>query len=75
MNAPAVPRLHALGDAALLCELPPPATLAAQQRIWALAREAGAWPDVQEVLPGMNNLTLLFDPQQVDAGELELRVL
>jgi len=75
MNAPALPRLHALGDAALLCELPPPATLPAQQRIWALAREAAAWPDVQEVLPGMNNLTLLFDPQQVDAGELELRVL
>lgn len=75
MNAPAALRLHALGDAALLCELPPPATLSAQQRIWALAREASAWPDVQEVLPGMNNLTLLFDPQQVDAGELELRVL
>lgn len=75
MNARALPRLHALGDAALLCELPPPATLLAQQRIWALAREAAAWPEVQEVLPGMNNLTLLFDPQQVDAGELELRVL
>ncbi|MBB1601125.1 5-oxoprolinase subunit PxpB [Variovorax sp. UMC13] len=69
------PRLHPLGDAALLCELPAPATLAQQQKIWALAREAMQWPAVHEVLPGMNNLTLLFDPLQVDAAELEIQVL
>lgn len=69
------PRLHPLGDAALLCELPAPATLAQQQQIWALAREAMQWPAVHEVLPGMNNLTLLFDPLQVDAAELEIQVL
>jgi len=69
------PRLHPLGDAALLCELPAPATLAQQQKIWALAREARQWPAVHEVLPGMNNLTLLFDPLQVDAAELEIQVL
>ena len=68
-------RLHPLGEAALLAELPPPATLDAQRRIWALARAARRWPEVQETLPGMNNLTLLYDPEQVDAGELELRVL
>lgn len=69
------PRLHSLGDAALVCELPAPATLAQQQQIWALAREARQWPAVQGVLPGMNNLTLLFDPLQVDAAELEIQVL
>lgn len=69
------PRLHALGDAALLCELPPPATLAVQQRLWALAHEAVRWPGIHEVLPGMNNLTLLFDPEQLDATELAQRVL
>lgn len=69
------PRLHSLGDAALVCELPAPATLAQQQQIWALAREARQWPAVQEVLPGMINLTLLFDPLQVDAAELEIQVL
>lgn len=68
-------RLHSLGDAALLCELPAPATLAQQQQIWALAREAMQWPAVHEVLPGMNNLTLLFDPLQVDIAELEMQVL
>lgn len=69
------PRLHSLGDAALLCELPPPATLAQQQQIWALANEALQWPAVQEALPGMNNLTLMFDPSRIDAAELEMQVL
>lgn len=69
------PRLHPLGDAALLCELPAPATLAQQQQIWALANEALQWRGVHEVLPGMNNLSLLFDPEEVDAAELEMQVL
>lgn len=67
-------RLHALGDAALVCELPPPATLAAQQKIWALASEAMQWPGVREVLPGMNNLTLLFEPEGVEIAALERRI-
>lgn len=69
-----LPRLHALGDAALLCELPPPATLAAQQKIWALAGVAVQWPGVREVLPGMNNLTLLFEPERVAIEALQARV-
>lgn len=75
MSELAPPRLHALGDAALLCELPAPAQLAVQQRIWALAAEAAQWPGVGEVLPGMNNLTLMFDPALADAASLGERVL
>jgi KipI family sensor histidine kinase inhibitor len=30
---------------------------------------------VREAVPGMNNLTLLFDPAQIDAAELEMQVL
>jgi KipI family sensor histidine kinase inhibitor len=74
MTASALPRLHALGDAALLCELPPPATLVVQQKIWALAAEARQWQGVTELLPGMNNLTLLFEPQLIDAEALEARI-
>ena len=70
-----LPRLHSLGDAALLVELPPPATLAQQRQIWALAAEALQWPAVHEVLPGMNNLTLMYDPRLIDATELEIQVL
>ncbi|MDQ0045003.1 5-oxoprolinase subunit PxpB [Variovorax boronicumulans] len=69
------PRLHLLGDAALLCELPAPATLMQQQRIWALAAKAREWPGVGEVLPGMNNLTLTFDPTAIDLDALTAQVL
>ena len=65
---------QALGEAALLCELAPPATLARQQRIWALAELAAHWPHIREVLPGMNNLTLIFDPEQGDIADYEARV-
>ena len=75
MSGAPAPRLHLLGDAALLCDLPGPATLAQQQKIWALAREAGRWSGVGEVLPGMNNLTLTFDPTAVDLEALSARVL
>jgi allophanate hydrolase subunit 1 len=34
------PEIHPLGDSALLCSLPAPATLPQQQRIWALAQLA-----------------------------------
>lgn len=70
----AEPRLHPLGDAALLCELPAPATLEAQQKIWALGAQALQWPGVLELLPGMNNLTLSFDPRQIDRPALEEKV-
>lgn len=75
MSDTPLPRLHPLGDAALVCDLPAPATLAQQQRIWALAAEVLAWPGVGEALPGMNNLTLTFDPTAVAFEELAARVL
>lgn len=70
-----LPRLHTLGDAALLCELPAPATLAQQQKIWALGARALRWRGVREVLPGMNNLTLLFEPDEIEAAALEAQLL
>ncbi len=75
MSGTPPPRLHLLGDAALLCELPAPATLAQQQRIWALAEQARQWPGVGETLPGMNNLTLTVDPTAIDLDTLSAQVL
>jgi 5-oxoprolinase (ATP-hydrolysing) subunit B len=58
-----------------VCESAPPATLDCQRRIWALAEIARLMPHVVEVVPGMNNLTIVFDPLQADyealASELE----
>ena len=64
------PRIFPLGDAALVCEAPPPATLECQQRVWAAAEAARDWPHVLEVVPGMNNLTLVFDSLEADREAL-----
>jgi KipI family sensor histidine kinase inhibitor len=69
------PRIFRFGDTALVCEAPAPATLDCQRRIWAAAETARGWPHVLEVVPGMNNLTLVFDPLEADsealAGQLQ----
>jgi 5-oxoprolinase (ATP-hydrolysing) subunit B len=64
------PRFYPLGDSALVCETPPPATLDCQRRIWAVAAAARHWPDVVDVVPGMNNLTVVFDPLAASADAL-----
>jgi 5-oxoprolinase (ATP-hydrolysing) subunit B len=64
------PRIFPFGEAALVCESAPPATLACQARIWAVAEAARHWPHVVEVVPGMNNLTIVFDPLAGDAASL-----
>lgn len=64
------PRLYPLGDAAVVCEVPPPATLDCQRRVWSVAELARQWPHVVDVVPGMNNLTVLFDPLGTSADAL-----
>ena len=66
---PDTARISPLGTTALLFEAPGAMTLPTQQRIWALAREAQKWPEVQEAVPGMNNLMLRFasPPRRLDA--------
>jgi KipI family sensor histidine kinase inhibitor len=64
------PRIFPLGDNALVCEAAPPATIECQRRMWALADAARLWPHVVEVVPGMNNVTIVFDPLQADSAAL-----
>jgi len=54
------PNLTLLGTTALLFEAPGPLALAPQQRIWAMAGQLQALPEVREAVPGMNNLMLTF---------------
>lgn len=84
-------RCYLLGERAVVLELSPPASLTQQRRIWQLARQLGAATAVREVVPGMNNLTvLLHEPvrdaqpvldwltaqwQQTSASELTPRVV
>ena len=43
-----------LGTTALLFEAPGELALPSQQRIWALAHETQAWPEVREAVPGLS---------------------
>lgn len=63
-------RIHPLGDRALLCEASAPASVEHQRRIWALADAAQHWPHVTEVVPGVNNLLVVFAPLAADVPAL-----
>lgn len=54
-------RFYLLGESAVVLELSPPVSLQSQQRIWALVAAFAHHPDIREVVPGMNNLTLLLN--------------
>ncbi|MGI4985450.1 MAG: 5-oxoprolinase subunit PxpB, partial [Janthinobacterium lividum] len=64
------PTIQPLGDSAFFVAAPPPATLACQARVWKVAEQARDWPHVVDVVPGMNNLTIVFDPLTADAAAL-----
>lgn len=64
------PRIFPFGDTALVCEVPPPATLECQKHVWAVAALTRQWPHVVDVVPGMNNLTIVFDPLAADVSSL-----
>ncbi|RZJ10868.1 MAG: 5-oxoprolinase subunit PxpB [Rubrivivax sp.] len=60
-----------LGEVALTCSVDAPLSLDVQQRIWQLAAGLHAVDGVQELIPGMNNLTLVFDPLRTDDAALQ----
>lgn len=58
-------RCYLLGERAVVLELEPPVTLASQQRIWGLSQRLADRAEVTEVIPGMNNITvILSNPEQ-----------
>ena len=58
-------RCYLLGETAVVLELEPPVTLASQKRIWRLAQRVVELPNIVDVIPGMNNVTVvLADPQE-----------
>ncbi len=53
------PNFHRVGEAAVVLECNERG-VATQRRMWALARDARAWPYVREAVTGAGNLTLAF---------------
>ncbi|WP_333013130.1 5-oxoprolinase subunit PxpB [Kluyvera sichuanensis] len=65
-------RCYLLGETAVVLELEPPVTLAAQKRVWRLAQRVATLPDVVDVIPGMNNITVtLTEPQTLALDAIE----
>lgn len=60
-------RCYLLGERSVVLELEPPVSLASQQRIWGLCQRLQQHEQVQEVIPGMNNLTLILREPQTRA--------
>ncbi len=71
------PQISLLGTSGLLFEAPGEFDLANQRRIWALAHKASALEWVNEAVPGMTNLLLVFRnaPRDILAAEDQLRKL
>jgi KipI family sensor histidine kinase inhibitor len=56
----------------VVLELEPPISLASQQRIWGLTRRLEEAEAVREVIPGMNNITVILrDPQNLALDGIE----
>lgn len=68
------PRISLLGTTGLVFEAPGTFDLAHQRRIWAMADAAGTWDGVREAVPGMTNLTVLFDRPPYDIDDFSDRL-
>lgn len=65
-------RCYLLGESAVVLELEPPLSLESQQRIWGLTQRLMEAPAVSEVIPGMNNITVVLrEPQSLALDGIE----
>ena len=69
------PVISLLGSTALLFEAPGALALVPQQHLWNLALQAAQWPEIDEAVPGMNNLMLTFRTPFRDLVGLRERLL
>lgn len=63
---------YLLGETAVVLDLEPPVTLEGQKRIWRLAQRLPGYPEVREVIPGANNVTVILqEPQALALDAIE----
>jgi KipI family sensor histidine kinase inhibitor len=68
------PRISLLGTTGLVFEAPGAFDLGNQQRIWGMADALGGWAEVREAVPGMTNLTVLFEQPPDDVSAFGARL-
>lgn len=63
------PKVSSIGTRALLLEAPGTFDLKQQKRIWSVADEVLTWPGVEEAVPGVTNLLVVFrkSPKDLEA--------
>lgn len=65
---------YLLGESAAVIQTRSPVSLSCQRRLWSMAQQLRAIGGYREVVPGMNNLTLVFDPD-LTSGTAQLALL
>jgi KipI family sensor histidine kinase inhibitor len=68
------PRISMLGTTGLVFEAPGAFDLGNQQRIWGMADALANWAEVREAVPGMTNLTILFEKPPHDVKSFGARL-
>ena len=63
-----------MGEAAILLQASSPYSVEVQTIIWQVARDAAGWPDVLNIVPGVNNILFLLDPAVAPATSIESRL-
>ncbi|QMV14883.1 5-oxoprolinase subunit PxpB [Vibrio spartinae] len=66
-----MPDIYRLGEHSYVLQAPEPVTLPQQQKIWAIAEQLRTRPEIVDVVPGMNNLTVRIQPNIIDHGSDE----
>jgi 5-oxoprolinase (ATP-hydrolysing) subunit B len=74
-TAGSVLKVSLLADSAILCESTGPLDPVCQARFWALAQVAGQWHEVEEVVPGMNNLMVVMKRGDFDIEQTAQRLV
>ncbi len=76
MTSPSTARCRPLGERAVLLDFPGQApSLALQQSLWCLRDQLLVAGDALDCVPGMGNLTWVFDPERLDSSEATGRLL
>ena len=63
-------RFYLLGECAACMSASGPVDLTCQQRIWCLAKALRQLAICRDIVPGMNNLTVIFDPEKTSGDEM-----
>ena len=69
------PQVSMIGTTAMLFMAPGPLDLEHQSRIWSMAATVSTWPAVEEAVPGMTNLMVVFDAPPRDPENVERALL